>query len=214
MTHTIGLASQKGGVCKSGEARAIATTYAAGGWAVTIYDLDIDQSTSHNWNIRREQGGIEPRVQVETFGSFARAFKSISDDVDLAIFDGPPRANAGTVEMARAVDLMILPTGTGLDDMEPTVLLANSLVEQGVPAEKIAIALCRVGDSGKELVEARAYLGATPYHLLGGALYEMTAYRRAHDAGLSMVETPYPSPREKAAAHVQAIVDRLAYLTK
>lgn len=214
MAQSIGIASQKGGVGKSGESRAIATTYAAASWAVKICDLDIDQSTAHNWNLRRQQNGIEPAVQVETFGTFARAFKSIGDDIDLAIFDGPPHANAGTVEMGKAVDMLILPTGTGLDDMEPTVLLANSLVEQGVPAEKIALALCRIGDSGKELVEARAYLGATPYHLLDGALYEMTAYRRAHDAGLSMTETPYPSPREKAVRHIEAIAARLAYLTK
>lgn len=214
MVQSIGVAAQKGGVGKSGVSRAIAATYAAAGWAVKACDLDIDQSTTYNWSLRRQQNGIEPAVQVETFGTFARAFKSIGEDIDLAIFDGPPHANAGTVEMGKAVDMLILPTGTGLDDMEPTVLLANSLVEQGVPAEKIALALCRIGDSGKELVEARTYLGATPYHLLDGALYEMTAYRRAHDAGLSMTETPYPSPREKAVRHIEAIAERLAYLTK
>ena len=214
MAAMIGVASQKGGVGKSGESRGIATTYAAANWAVKICDLDIDQSTAHNWNLRRLQNGIEPALRVETFGSFARALKSVTDDLDLVIFDGPPKATAATVDMARAVDLMILPTGTGLDDMEPTVLLANSLAEQGVPVERIAIALCRIGDSDKELVEARAYLGATPYHLLGGALYEKTAYRRAHDAGLSVVETQYKAPRVAAKHHMQAIVDRLALLTK
>lgn len=214
MAATIGVASQKGGVGKSGEARGIATTYAAAGWAVKICDLDIDQSTSHNWNLRRLQNSIEPALRVETFGSFARAYKSISDDLDLVIFDGPPKATSATVDMAHAVDLMILPTGTGLDDMEPTVLLANSLAEQGVPVERIAIALCRIGDSDKELVEARAYLNATPYHLLAGALYEKTAYRRAHDMGLSVVETQYKGPRDAAKHHMQAIVDRLAFLTK
>jgi len=214
MTLRIGVASQKGGVGKSGECRGIGATYAKYKWAVKICDLDIDQSTSHNWNLRRMQNGIEPALRVETFGSFARALKSITDDIDLAIFDSPPKATTATVDMARAVDLMILPTGTGLDDMEPTVLLANSLAEQGVPVERIAIALCRIGDSDKELVEARAYLNATPYHLLAGALYEKTAYRRAHDIGLSVVETQYKGPRESAEHHMQAIVDRLAFLTK
>lgn len=214
MTSRIGVASQKGGVGKSGECRGIATTYAAAGWAVKICDLDIDQSTSHNWNLRRMQNGIEPALRVETFGSFERANRSIGADIDLAIFDSPPKATKGTVDMAHAVDLMILPTGTGVDDMEPTVLLANSLVEQGVPVARIAIALCRIGDSDKELVEARAYLAATPYHLLAGALFEKTAYRRAHDAGMSVAETPYKGPRETAAHHIQAIVNRLAFLTK
>lgn len=210
MTYLIGVASQKGGVGKSAEVRAIAATYAAAGWVVKICDLDVNQSTSHTWNCRRLQAGIEPTLRVETFGSFAQALRSVDSELDLVVFDGAPHATTGTVEMARAVNLLILPTGTGLDDMEPTVLLANSLVEKGVPRERIAIALCRVGDSEKELVEARAYLTATPYHLLAGALYEKTAYRRAHDAGLAATETPHKSPREKAARHLQSIVDRLS----
>lgn len=213
MPHMIGVASQKGGVGKSAEVRAIAATYAAAGWAVKICDLDVNQSTSHTWNRRRLQADIKPTLRVETFGTFAQALRSAGNDADLVIFDGAPHATTGTVDMGKAVDLLILPTGTGLDDMEPTVLLANSLVEKGVPRERIAIALCRIGDSDKELVEARTYLGATPYHLLPGALYEKTAYRRAHDAGLAVTETPHKAPRQKAERHLQGIVDRLAQLT-
>ncbi|EPM65020.1 Plasmid partition protein ParA-like protein, partial [Pseudomonas syringae pv. actinidiae ICMP 18886] len=70
--------------------------------------------------------GIEPIIRVETFGTFSQALKaSSSDDVDLLIFDGGPQATAGTVDMGKSVDLMILPTGLSLDDLTPTVRLAN-----------------------------------------------------------------------------------------
>ena len=101
-----------------------------------------------------------------------------------------------------------------LDDLEPTVILANTLVsEHGVPMERIAIALSRVGDSPRELEEARAYLEATPYHVLDSQVPEKTALRRAQDGGLSVVETPYKGPREQADRLIQAIIDRLESVT-
>lgn len=131
MALRIGTASQKGGVYKSAIARALATTYASAGWTVKICDLDIDQSTCHDWNLRRMKAGIEPIIRVETFGTFNQALKaSSSDDVDLLIFDGGPQATAGTVDMGKSVDLMILPTGLSLDDLTPTVRLANKLVDK------------------------------------------------------------------------------------
>lgn len=216
MPQLLAVGSQKGGVGKSAEARSIAATYAAAGWDVIIYDLDLSQSTTYVWNQRRIERGITPAITVETVATFERALRlAQASDYDLAIFDGKPFASEETAAMAQAVDLMILPTGTGLDDMEPTVLLANSLVENhGVPVDRIAIALSRIGDSDLEQVEARAYLRQTPYQILAGSLREMTAYRRAHDHGRAACETHYPGPREAAEKHMQAIVDAFTAATK
>lgn len=212
----IGLASQKGGVYKSAIARAIAATYAGAGWEVKICDLDIDQSTCHEWNLRRMQAGITPSIRVETFATFDKAFKtSNADEVDLVIFDGRPQATAGTVDMGRAVDLMILPTGLSLDDLRPTVRLANTLVEKhGIAPERIAFALIRGGDSDKEIVEVRNYLASTPYHLLAGTLHEKVLYRRAHDAGLAVTEVSHKGLKEQAGRLVQSVVDRLKFLDR
>lgn len=216
MARRIGIASQKGGVYKSSIVRAIATTYATAGWDVKICDLDIDQSTCHEWNLRRMQNGIEPTIRVETFASFAQALKaSNSDDVDLIIFDGPPQATSGTVDMAKAVDLMILPTGLSVDDLRPTVRLANTLVEKhGIPPDRIAFALVRAGDSDKEIVEGRTYLASTPYHLLPGTLHEKVTYRRALDMGLSVAEVSHKGLKEQAERLIQSVVDRLKYLER
>lgn len=216
MPIRIGTASQKGGVYKSAIARSIGVTYASAGWEVKICDLDIDQSTCHEWNLRRMQGGITPSIRVETFATFDKAFKaSNTDEVDLIIFDGQPRATAGTVDMGKAVDMMILPTGLSLDDLRPTIRLANTLVEKhGIAPERIALALIRGGDSDKEIVEVRNYLASTPYHLLAGTLHEKVLYRRALDAGLALTEVSHKGLKEQANRLVQSVIDRLKYLQR
>ena len=214
MGYKIGVGSQKGGVGKSTLARAIATTYASHDWNVKIADLDINQSTAFAWLQRRLQRGIEPTVAVETFGSATQALKQ-ADNYDLMIFDGAPTAARSTSDMATGVDLMVLPTSLSLDDLIPTVTLANTLVEKhGVPIQRIAFALSKVGDSASELTEAREYLSQTPYHTLDGQIPEKTAFRRAQDLGLSIVETPYKGPREQADKLVQALIDRLESITE
>ncbi|WP_280570589.1 ParA family protein, partial [Chromohalobacter sp. 296-RDG] len=154
MGYIIGVVSQKGGVGKSTVARAIATTYAAADWNVKIGDLDINQSTSFTWLQRRLSRGIEPVVAVETFGTVGQALR-IADAYDLMVLDGAPHATRAIAEIGQKSHLAVLPAGLSLDDLEPTVLLANTLVsEHGVPVERIVIALSRVGDSSRELEEA------------------------------------------------------------
>lgn len=208
----IGLVSQKGGVGKSSLARALATHYASKGKSVKIADLDINQSTAYQWQQRRLQAEIEPVVSVECFGSVAQAMKQ-SGQHDVLIFDGAPQANKATHQIAEIAHLIILPTGLSVDDLQPGVILANSLKAAKVPASKIAFALCRTGDSKPEYAEAREYLQATYYHLLAGQIQERTAFRRAQDTGRSMIESQYRKPREQAQSLVQAIEDRINELT-
>lgn len=212
MGYKIAAVSQKGGVTKSTLSRALATTYAAAGWNVKIADLDINQSTSFTWLQRRLAAGITPVVAVETFGTVASALK-VADAYDLMIFDGAPHATKATAEIARQADLVVLPTGLSLDDLEPTVLLANTLTsKEGVPVERIAIALSKVGKSKTQLQDARTYLSATPYFVLDGQVPERDAYVLAHDKGLSIVETPYKGPKAQADELMQNIINRFETL--
>ena len=214
MGYKLGVVSQKGGVGKSTIARAVASAYAAAQWNVKIADLDISQGTSFTWLQRRLQSDIEPVVAVEVFGTADQALK-VADQYDLMVFDGAPHATRATVAIAEASDMVVLPTGLSLDDLEPTVTLANTLKDKhGINPNRISLALCRAGDSELELKEAREYLGQTPYHLLDGVMHEKTAYRRAQDAGRSAIEATYKGPREQADQLVQAIINRLERLTQ
>ncbi|HEY3738792.1 MAG TPA: hypothetical protein VGL53_03060 [Bryobacteraceae bacterium] len=113
------------------------------------------------------------------------------------IIDAPPHSTAGTLKIAQAADVVILPTGLSLDDMQPSVLLADELVKKGVAKSKIAFALCRVGDSHLEVNESQNYVTEAGYRVLKGSIPEKIAYRRASDEGRALTETRFPSLNEK-----------------
>ena len=124
--------------------------------------------------------------------------------------DGPPQASEATWQIAEAADLVVIPTGLSLDDLEPGVLLGHELTGRGLAAATLAFALCRVGESQAEIDEARGYIGQAGYGVLAGHLPERIAYRRAADAGRALTETRFASLNAKADRLAQAVVDRLA----
>ena len=213
MALKIGLVSQKGGPGKSTLARALAVAFAQNDWSAKIADLDVKQSTSTNWLRRRLEAGHAPEVFAEPFGSVAQALRK-ADDYDVLIFDGAPHATIATADVARASDLIIIPTGLSLDDLQPTVALAEELrTKNGIDPARIAFALNHVGDSVRELEEAQDHLAQTPYLTLEGYLPQKTAYSRAHDQGLAVIETPFRGPRETAERLIQSAMSRLDELT-
>jgi chromosome partitioning protein len=213
MTTIVGVVSQKGGVGKSTVARLIACNYALNEWEVKIADMDLAQGTCTNWNRRRLQNEISPKVSVEQFMTVPDALKK-SDNYDLIVFDGAPHSTSKTLDIAKASHLVILPTGVSLDDLEPTIKLAHELKKSGVDASKIAIALTRAGNSDVELAEGMLYVRESGYHLLDGVIHEKTAIRRASDEGKCASETAYKSINEKVDVLVQSIVDRVERLSK
>ena len=209
MAYIIGFVSQKGGVGKSTLARLVAREYAANDWNVKIADLDPGQGTSFKWHNRRLQSKIEPDIAVERFRTVERALP-FADHYDLFIFDGPAHSNSGTLAIAQASNLVVLPTGLSVDDMEPAVLLAHELTGQGVSKDKIVFAFCRVGESNAELAESQSYVAQAGYDALDATLPERTAYRRATDEGKALSESPFPTLKKKADDVAQAIIDRLS----
>jgi chromosome partitioning protein len=207
----VAIASQKGGVGKSTLARLVAREYANAGWTVKIADLDISQGTSFNWQGRRLQSAVQPVVPVERFGSVEHAVQ-VCQQFDLLIIDAPPNSTASTLRIARAADIVVLPTGLSLDDMQPSVLLAHELVKKGVGKSAIAFALCRVGDSHLEVTEAQTYIADAGYKVLSGSIPEKIAYRRASDEGRALTETRFPTLNQRAEKLAQSIIDLVAKL--
>jgi chromosome partitioning protein len=202
----VGIVSQKGGVGKSTIARLLAREYANAGWQVKIGDLDIAQGTSFNWQARRLRNDVKPIVPVERFGTVEQALR-VADHYDLLILDGPPHSSAGTLRIAQASDLVLLPSGLALDDLEPSVLLAQELTQKGIPAGKLAFAFCRIGDSDAELAEAHRYVNQAGFRALQEAMPERVAFRRAFDQGRSATETPFVSLNDRADAIAQSIIN-------
>jgi len=213
MALIISFVSQKGGVGKSTLSRLLAREFANLGWSVKIADLDISQGTSFQWRARRLEGNVEPDVPVEQFRGVDKALK-LAGQYDMLICDGAPHSSGATKAIAQTSDLVVIPTGLAVDDLQPAVTLVHDLVKHDIPRSKIVFALCRVGNSQPEIDDGRAYLEKTGYEILPGALPEQVAYRRASDEGRALTETRYASLNQRAEQIAQGMVDMITRLSK
>ena len=204
----VSFVSQKGGVGKSTLARALAREAAAGDLSVKVADLDVKQGTLVNWQRRRLEASHEPSFSVESFRDVPTAL-IVRKDYDLLVLDGPARASYATLEIAKASDVVVQPTGASLDDLEPAVLTFHELVREGISKSLLFFALCRV-QTEAEVRDCRSYLGQAGYETLEGFLPERSSYRAAQNRGLSVTEIQYPSLRGRAEALVQAIFDSIS----
>lgn len=212
MAYIIGVVSQKGGVGKSTVCRLIASEFArmdGGTWDVKIADLDVSQATSFHWMQRRHRQGTGPDIRVEGYQRLEKAIDD-ADNVHVMVLDGAPHATSQTLKIGLAANIVVIPTGTALDDLEPAVALARELKAHKVEADRIVFVLSRTGDSDAEVAEARGYLDKTGFRVAEGCLPERTAYRRASDLGQAVSETAYPSLNERARAVFQSIIASLA----
>ena len=207
MTTIIGLISQKGGVGKSTLARAVAREAAASGLKVKLADLDTQQGTSSNWHRRRLESGLEPAFSVEAYKTAAQALK-VAPEFDFLVLDGPARASAATLEIAKQAALVVQPTGASVDDLHPAVLTFHELVRAGIPVARLVFALCKIGTDAEE-GEARAYVAQAGFHSLKGFIPERPAYRQAQNLGLTITETRFPQLNRRADEVLQDMVDRI-----
>ena len=211
MTYVIGMVSQKGGVGKSTLARMMPREFVAGGLTTKIADLDTQQQTCTNWAGRRAENKVEPEVQVQSFPSVRSALEEASR-FDALIIDGKPNASDQTVEIAKAADLLLIPTGQTVDDLHPGVVLAHSLRKKGVESDKIAFAMFKTTGSERENAAAREYLAQAGYLVLNGEVSVSTAYGSASDIGRAITETSFRSLNERASRLAQSVIDRMAEL--
>lgn len=204
----LSLISQKGGVGKSTLARLMGVEMARAGWRVMIADLDAAQGTSTIWKVRRDRDGIEPDLDVQKFRTVQRALAE-APRYDLLILDGPAHAERGGITMAQQSDLVILPTGYSLDDLEPQAKVAFELEANGIDPAKIRLALGRVKGSGKEGEGVRTYIKRAGLTVLDGELRELATIRQAHTVGRAASETAHKGINEQAqalAAEIAAVM--------
>lgn len=202
----IGVVSQKGGVCKSTIVRLLSREYSDNNWIVKIADMDSKQGTCTRWNMIRNNSNIEPLVKTEQYRSVKDAINDYQkSNIDLMVFDGAPSSSTLTLQIAKEANLIVLPTGISVDDLEPTVKLAHELIKHNIEHNRIIIVFCRVGDSILELSEAKQYIEQSGFKVIKAVLPDRVAYRRAQDIGKSVSETNYKTLNQKASKIVQEI---------
>jgi len=207
MEKFIAFISQKGGVGKSTLSRAFATEASKLGLSVKLADLDTQQGTSTDWHRQRLNNGFKAIGSVECIDTAKRAITT-AKEFDLLIIDGAPRASAGTLEMAKNADLVVLPCCASRDDLVPAVKLAKELEERGTPRKKICFALVRVATES-EIADAREFLGDLGFIVLDGCLYEKPSYRQAQNKGLAVTETTFKSLNQKAKVLLDSMTNHL-----
>ena len=212
MAVVIALVSQKGGVGKSTLARGLAAIVAHAGPSVRVADIDPRQHTIISWERTRRENAVTPALDVRGYASVTEALAEATD-VELLIVDAPGYADRSTLEIAAAAHLVVQPTGPSLDDLEPGVLLFHELATAGIPAERLAFALCRT-QNGEEEERARRYLAQTRFTTLPGALPERVAYRDAHNRGRAITETSKADLNERADALMLELMSRVAEQVK
>lgn len=204
MRVIVGFVSQKGGVGKSTLARALGAVAALTKIKVTLADLDPQQQTVARWGERREEHDVGPPLRVLTFGSAADAIRAIETDDQLLIIDAPARAGKGVLEIAKHADLIVQPSGAGIDDLDPAIILFHELARADIPRERLVIALCRVATLAEEEA-ARRYVQKAGYAVLPGSIPERAAYREAHNRGQAVTEME----RKHVNARTDALMERL-----
>lgn len=198
--------SQKGGVGKSTIARLIARTYAISGWSVKICDFNTTQLTSQKWSKIRENMEVDPPILAEAYVSPTRLKR---EDVNLVVADGRPDSDQSSLEIARTSDLIILPTGLALDDLEPQLAFAKELKNKGVNPNRIMFVLNKTDDSSVALREAKEYLAE--FHVAEQDIVARNSYQRAQNHGLAISEVAdhVGSLSERADLLAAEIVERV-----
>src|SRR5260370_39066387 len=204
----VGVVSQKGGVGKSTLCHLIAREAAASGRQVKILDFDTKQMTSTDWVRARLERALEPEIAAEPVKNIDSALKH-NRGYDIIVLDGAAGTPKRSAELARACDLIVLPTGASRADLVPTLALARRIAElKGTNGP--VFALCRILTES-EAAEARATIGGAGFETLEGELAERPGYRQAQNIGRSATETGFPSLNDKARRLASAILDRLAW---
>ena len=208
--NCIGVIGQKGGVGKSTVARLLACQISNSGWNAKIADFDYQQSTSYHWLKRRQERGLRPDLAIKKYRTVDQALAD-TGDADILIMDGAGHASQQTLQIAKACELLVLPTSVTFDELQPTADLFLELTDKGIDPRRMVAVFVRVPPSSALMKEAIAYLmdpaRNVPY--LSAYLPSQMGFMHALNDGSSLNETPYPTLNEQADSFGQALIDHL-----
>lgn len=202
----ISFVSQKGGVSRSTLARATAVELARSGQQTLLADLDSQQQTSAKWAERRDHAGISPTVETAVYRRHSVALKAASQYPCLVI-DTRPFVDISSFDIAQHSSLVVIATGTALDDLEPSLLLGRELLHRGIPLKKILYVICKA-PTVAEAQAAIQTITAWQFRCVKSFLRFKAGYSLALDAGLSVTETRYPSLNRHARNIIREICTR------
>lgn len=207
MSWVIAIGGQKGGTGKSTVAQGLTVEAARQGTLAILADMDVVQQTSFRWAERRRAAGIKPVIDVRLLRAVS-GIAPLRRLCDLLVIDTPGRAGSETLSLAKASDLLLLTSDTNAFELEPTVMLMQSLTAAGIADDRLAIALTKVLDEKSE-AEARAYLKAAGYEALPVALQFNRVTHDIGNEGRAVTEVPQKAVARQAGLFFDSVVAAL-----
>jgi chromosome partitioning protein len=199
----ISFISQKGGVGRSTLARAVAVELACSGKKVHLADLDSQQQTSAKWAERRDNAGIFPSVETGVYRRHDVALKA-TNNYQCLVVDTRPFVDISSLEIARRSNLVVIATGTSLDDLEPSLLLGHELVHKGIPHNRLFYVVGKA-PSLAEGCSAINTITAWQFACAQTFLTFKPGYSLSLDAGYSVTETPWRTLNQRARSVIREI---------
>ena len=214
--------SQTGNVMKTTLAAATAIELVKIGADIAVLDLDREHrelGSLATW--AADRAAFQPDrtpLKVLTADSKKEAVAHIEAAADkrVIILDCPSRASDATTAIAAMAMLTVFPLVPGKKDSYLTLHTIHQIIADGVPPERIAIALTRcqtdaeIRDLFQWIRDNSPY--AKAFAVLEPALLERPAYRNAIARGLAITEVAPVSLRRTARNIVQAIIARFSAL--
>ncbi|HGX3839916.1 TPA: ParA family protein [Escherichia fergusonii] len=200
----ISFISQKGGVSRSTLARATAVELVRSGRKTHLAGLDSKQQTSAKWAERRDNAGIYPTVEAGVYHRHDVAMKAASN-YQCLIIDTRPFVDISSLDIARQSNLVVITTGTSLDDLEPSLLLGHELVHKGIPHNRLFYVVSKApsqaeGRSAIQTITAWQFACATSFIMF------KPGYSVSLDAGYSITETPWKTLNRRARNVINEII--------
>lgn len=202
----ISFISQKGGVGRSTLARAVAVELIRSGKKTHLADLDSRQQTSAKWAERRDNAGLFPSVETGVYRRHDVALKAASNYPCLVV-DTLPFVDISSLDIARKSNLVVIATGTSLDDLEPSLLLGHEMVHKGIPHNRLFF----VVGKAPSLAEGRSAIETITAWQFGCARTFLTfkpGYSISLDAGLAITETQWKTLNHRARNVIHEICAR------
>jgi chromosome partitioning protein len=209
MTRHILFTSQKGGVGKSTLARAIAIALASEGRQVLLADFDVDQGTCLRWQAQRLARRLEPAIVVERFSKESKLGR-VSHRYDDVIMDTRGQYDELSLDLAKASDVIFLPSSFSPDDISPTLAVVEGLRAAGVPSSRVAVVFCRTGGSKRQAQYARSILEMNGITALDAVLPQRDGFVSLSATGRTGREAPSATLRSIATAFDQALLEFIA----
>ena len=140
-----------------------------------------------------------------TVGSVLR-FKDL---YDLIVFDGRPDSDTTSIDIAKVSNIVIIPSGTSLDDLVPQIGFARELQAKGITKDRLVFALNQVTRSGAAIREAKDLIVQNGYAVLATTIPKMPSYESTQNIGKAISETGYATLDKAAAGLAEEVYNRM-----